>query len=93
MKYVSDSFPVDEHDFNLRFGQDDWKTEAVVTYRAWSVAESRIIRLVARGLATRHPEDPQSPGVGMSIALARALEDLAGQVRARVLEVGGFEFD
>lgn len=93
MKYVSNSFPVDEHDFNLRFGQDEDRTEAVVTYRAWSMAEGRIIRLVGRGLATRHPEDPQAPGIGMSIAVTRALEDLAGQVRARVLDVAGFEFD
>lgn len=93
MKYVSNSFPVDEHDFNLRFGQDEDLTEAVVTYRAWSMAEGRIVRLVGRGLATRHPEDPQAPGIGMSIAIARALEDLSAQVRARVMLVAGFEFD
>lgn len=92
----TDNFPtflVDQHDFSLRYGESGDNTEAVVTYRAWSNVEKKIVRLVGRGLAVRHPDDQPNRGIGMNIALTRALEDLSAQIRNRVQKNAGFEFD
>lgn len=34
----------------------------------------------ARGVAMRNPDDPSIPAIGEELAIARALDDLAGQM-------------
>lgn len=54
--------------------------------RVWAVAMLRLrdgTELRARAHATRHPDDPSEMRIGEEVAGARALEDLAEQLRAK----------
>lgn len=82
-----------QDEFNLRIAQDNKFTEAAVTYKAYSGFLQKNVRFVGRGEARRHPEDAWAPGVGISVASARALEDLAKQLRGYVESAAGFKFD
>lgn len=73
-----------ESDLKALFEYSDNVTEVAVMYRAFSMNEHKMICLVGRGQARRHPQDFPDQAIGNSLAFARALEDLASQLRDRL---------
>lgn len=68
---------IDWH-IDMEFREADGETQAAVSLRLRDGTELR-----ARGTAHRNPADPEQPQVGEEVAAARALDNLAHQLRSR----------
>jgi hypothetical protein len=71
------------HSFELWLAEDEDHTEARVTIQL------REVEMTGFGLARRNPRDPNMPTVGEELAMSRALQDLADQLR----QVAGLQIE